>query len=87
MLTSWTEIGWRVGNLAAGGGALYLADRIGWKGAYLCMAILMLVGIVATLCAPEPPSDMVPHKPHTGFVETIWAPIHDLRKRLGPMPS
>jgi hypothetical protein len=28
---------------------------------------------------------MEPHKPHTGFVETIWAPIHDLLKRLGPM--
>src|SRR6476661_2449084 len=78
VLSSWTEIGWRVGNLAAGAGALYLADHIGWKGAYLCMAILMLVGIVATLFAPEPPSDMVPHRPHAGFVEMIWAPIHDL---------
>jgi MFS transporter, PAT family, beta-lactamase induction signal transducer AmpG len=57
VLSSWTEIGWRVGNLAAGAGALYLADHIGWKGAYLCMAVLMLVGIVATLFAPEPPSD------------------------------
>jgi len=56
VLSSWTEIGWRVGNLAAGAGALYLADHIGWKGAYLCMAALMLVGIVATLFAPEPPS-------------------------------
>ena len=45
----------------------------------------MLVGIVATLFAPEPSSDMVPHKPHAGFVETIWAPIHELLKRLGPM--
>lgn len=44
VLSSWTEIGWRVGNLAAGAGALYLADQIGWKGAYLCMAALMLVG-------------------------------------------
>jgi MFS transporter, PAT family, beta-lactamase induction signal transducer AmpG len=85
VLSSWTEIGWRVGNLAAGAGALYLADHIGWKGAYLCMAALMLVGIVATLFAPEPPSDMEPHKPHAGFVETIWAPIRDLLKRLGPM--
>jgi MFS transporter, PAT family, beta-lactamase induction signal transducer AmpG len=85
VLSSWTEIGWRVGNLVAGAGALYLADHIGWKGAYLCMAALMLVGIVATLFAPEPPSDVEPHKPHTGFVETIWAPIHDLLKRLGPM--
>ena len=44
VLSSWTEIGWRVGNLAAGAGALYLADQIGWKGAYLCMAGLMLIG-------------------------------------------
>ena len=29
VLSSWTEIGWRVGNLAAGAGALYLADHIG----------------------------------------------------------
>ena len=85
VLSSWTEIGWRIGNLAAGAGALYLADHIGWKGAYLCMAALMLVGIVATLFAPEPPSDMEPHKPHAGFVETIWAPIRDLLKRLGPL--
>jgi hypothetical protein len=33
VLSSWTEIGYRVGNLAAGAGALYLADRIGWRGA------------------------------------------------------
>src|SRR5262249_22911280 len=46
VLSSWTEIGWRVGNLVAGAGALYLADRIGWRGAYLCMAAMMLVGIV-----------------------------------------
>jgi MFS transporter, PAT family, beta-lactamase induction signal transducer AmpG len=26
VLSSWTEIGWRVGNLAAGAGALYLAE-------------------------------------------------------------
>jgi len=77
VLSSWTEIGWRVGNLAAGAGALYLADQIGWKGAYLCMAVLMLVGVVATLFAPEPASDLKPHKPHAGLVETIWAPIRD----------
>ena len=85
VLSSWTEIGWRVGNLAAGAGALYLADRVGWKGSYLCMAALMLVGIVATLFAPEPPSDFLAHKPHVGFVETIWTPIRDLIRRLGPM--
>src|SRR5689334_19718036 len=86
VLSSWTEIGWRIGNLAAGAGALYLADRVGWKGAYLAMAALMLVGIVATLFAPEPPSDLQPRKPHdVGFVQTIWAPISELVRRLGPM--
>ncbi|HMO29084.1 MFS transporter [Enterovirga sp.] len=85
VLSSWTEIGWRIGNLAAGAGALYLADHVGWRGAYLCMAALMLVGIVAALAAPEPDSDMVPHMPHAGFVETVWAPIRDLITRLGPM--
>lgn len=45
----------------------------------------MLVGVAATLFAPEPPSDIAPHKPHAGFVETIWAPIRNLLKRLGPM--
>ncbi len=31
------EIGYRCGNLAAGAGALYLADGYGWRVAYLCM--------------------------------------------------
>ena len=85
VLSSWTEIGWRIGNLAAGAGALYLSDHIGWRGAYLAMAALMLVGIVAAIAAPEPPSDKVAHAPHAGFVETIWAPIRELLTRLGPM--
>src|SRR3984957_8153056 len=85
VLSSWTEIGYRIGNLAAGAGALYLADRIGWRGAYLCRAAPMLGGIVAALFAPEPPSDRRARKPRAGFAETIWAPIHELLTRLGPL--
>src|SRR3982750_273478 len=44
VLSSWTEIGWRIGNLAAGAGALFLADRIGWRDAYLCMGATMFSG-------------------------------------------
>src|SRR4029079_8530960 len=64
VLSSWTEIGWRVGNLAAGAGALYLADHIGWKGAYLCMAALMLGGVVGAPFSPRPSSDMRGHTAH-----------------------
>jgi PAT family beta-lactamase induction signal transducer AmpG len=85
VLSSWTEIGWRIGNLAAGAGALLLADRIGWRGAYLAMGALMLVGMLAAVAAPEPASDLAPHAPRAGFVETVWAPIRDLLRRLGPM--
>lgn len=85
VLSSWTEIGWRIGNLAAGAGALLLADKIGWRGAYLCMAALMVPGMIAAWFAPEPDSDKVAHRPHEGFVKTIWAPIRELITRLGPM--
>ncbi|MCK2056868.1 MFS transporter [Methylobacterium sp. 37f] len=85
VLSSWTEIGWRLGNLAAGAGALFLADRIGWRGAYLCMAALMLPGMLAAVLAPEPPSDKTPHLARSGFLDTIWAPIRELLARLGAM--
>ena len=84
VLSSWTEIGWRIGNLAAGAGALLLADRIGWRGAYLCMGALMLPGMIAAVMAPEPPSDKRPHLARGGFVETVWSPIRELLIRLGP---
>ncbi|MFC7053305.1 MFS transporter, partial [Hansschlegelia quercus] len=85
VLSSWTEIGWRVGNLAAGAGALFLSDRIGWRGAYICMGALMLPGMTAAVLAPEPASDKVAHLARAGFVETVWAPIRELWTRLGPM--
>ncbi len=55
LMSSWSEIGYRIGNLAAGAGALYLSDAYGWRAAYLCMAALMAPGTVAALLAPEPP--------------------------------
>jgi PAT family beta-lactamase induction signal transducer AmpG len=45
--------GYRVALLAAGAGAFYLADAADWSRAYLSMAALMGVGLVATLCIPE----------------------------------
>jgi MFS transporter, PAT family, beta-lactamase induction signal transducer AmpG len=83
VLSSWTEIGWRIGNLAAGAGALFLADRIGWRGAYLCMGALMLPGMTAAVIAPEPASDKRPHLARGGFFETVWSPIRELLTRLG----
>jgi PAT family beta-lactamase induction signal transducer AmpG len=46
--------GYRVGMLASGAGALFLASSVGWLEVYAVMAALMLVGLVAVLLAPEP---------------------------------
>lgn len=85
VMTSVAEIGYRVGTLVAGAGALYLAHFYGWKTAYLCMAAVMLVGLTAAIVAPEPPSDFEPHREKPGFVFTVTEPIKELWRRLGPM--
>ena len=55
--------GYRVGMLASGAGALYLASWFGgeqgynysaWQLAYLCMAGLMIIGVATTLLIREP---------------------------------
>jgi MFS transporter, PAT family, beta-lactamase induction signal transducer AmpG len=85
LMSSWSEIGWRIGNLVSGAGALYLADAFGWRAAYLCMAACMAPGMIAALMAPEPPSDLKAHIAQGNFVETIVAPIKELLTRLGTM--
>lgn len=85
LMSSWAEIGWRIGNLVAGAGALYLADAFGWRAAYLCMAAFMAPGMIAAFMAPEPPSDLIAHHAPKNFVATITDPIRELMTRLGPL--
>jgi PAT family beta-lactamase induction signal transducer AmpG len=64
MLSATYIAGYRIGMLAAGAGALYLAASFGtsmaayhypaWHWAYLVMAGCMLIGIIATLLIAEP---------------------------------
>jgi hypothetical protein len=84
-MTAISEMGYRVGTLAAGAGALLLADRYGWRAAYLCMAALMTVGAVSAFVAPEPESDFTASHAHPGFVATVVAPIKEMVTRLGPL--
>lgn len=48
------SLGYRIGLVLAGAGALYAADLSDWPTTYLIMATLMLVPVLATLRAPEP---------------------------------
>jgi len=47
-------LGYRVATLAAGAGALYIADIMNWRMAYMTMAALTGVGILTTLIIREP---------------------------------
>lgn len=68
-------LGYRLAMLISGGLALWLADRyLGWQATYWLMAGLMLIGIVATLMAPEPQAD-VP-VPRT-LEQAVLAPLRD----------
>jgi len=49
-----TQYGYRIGMLASGAGALYLAAFFSWFAAYVAMAALMGVGILAVLMTREP---------------------------------
>ncbi len=65
MLSGMYIAGYRVALIAAGAGALFMADIIGggdysfraWSGVYQLMAGLMLVGVITTLLNPEPKPD------------------------------
>lgn len=48
------QMGYRVGMIMAGAGALYLAEFLSWSAAYSIMAASMLVGVVTVLLVPEP---------------------------------
>lgn len=50
------QLGYRIGLLAAGAGALYLAGFWSWQVSYAAMAVLMLIGIGTVLIVQEPES-------------------------------
>ena len=47
-------LGYRIGMLVSGAGALYLATYVGWFATYGVMTALMIVGIATILLNPEP---------------------------------
>jgi len=65
------QSGYRIGMLASGAGALFIAASVGWFAAYATMAALVGVGLLVFLFGPEP---KVPAEPsyHTG---SIWSAI------------
>ncbi|MFT7406247.1 AmpG family muropeptide MFS transporter [Zhongshania sp.] len=76
LLSSTYIAGYRIGMIAAGAGALYLAQFFGsttdvyhydaWRNTYLCMAAVMGVGLLTTLVIAEPELGLSPYTYPTG---------------------
>jgi MFS transporter, PAT family, beta-lactamase induction signal transducer AmpG len=47
-------LGYRLGMMVSGAGALYLATTLSWFETYAIMAAMLFVGIITTLLNPEP---------------------------------
>ena len=77
--------GYRIGTLAAGAGALIIADHFGWFWAYAAMAGLMTLGMAVTLMLPEP-ARAKPASPEAGefaerFHKAVVEPFRDFTTR------
>lgn len=73
-------LGYRVAMITTGALAFFLADRIPWPLVYALLAVLMVIGIVATFLASEPVLNDAP--PRT-LVEAVVLPFEDFFRRVG----
>jgi MFS transporter, PAT family, beta-lactamase induction signal transducer AmpG len=76
--------GYRGALIVSGAFALFLADKFPWPTVYLILAGLMLVGIITTFWAPEPPL-IAP--PPTRLWRAIVEPLRELFQRLGGLKT
>lgn len=75
------QLGYRIAVLAAGAGALYIAEFVSWPTAYRTMAALGLVGIVTTFIISEPE-----RRGATGAAE-LEGKVAAFASGLGAMPG
>jgi PAT family beta-lactamase induction signal transducer AmpG len=52
-LALWAN-GYRIGMIVSGAVALIIANDVGWRAMYISMALLMLIGVLASFWADEP---------------------------------
>lgn len=67
--------GYRLAMLVSGAGALMLSERLGWSATYVLMAACLLVGVAATLAAPEPAP---PASPPSSLLAAVRGPLEAL---------
>ena len=77
-------LGYRIAILISSSLALILADYLPWSVVYGLMALLMGVGIVTTLWAPEPASAV---QPPDSVIEAVKLPFINFFTKFGLTPA
>jgi PAT family beta-lactamase induction signal transducer AmpG len=83
------QLGYRIALLAAGAGALYIAQFVDWRASYATMGALMSIGFIASYLAPvvDRPRDSQAGAPQAvqrfDFARAIKEPLLDLHSRMG----
>jgi PAT family beta-lactamase induction signal transducer AmpG len=88
ILAATSNLGYRLGLIAAGAGALFIAASGGWQVAYLSMAACMVVGLVAALLAPSfdrqtTRADAPPGSRLWSARRALYEPLTELHARFG----
>jgi len=94
ILAATSNLGYRLGLITAGAGALFIAASGGWSAAYLTMAALMTVGMIAALFAgrydavrrrddPAAAGEARPGGRLSAVRRAILEPLTELHRRMG----
>ena len=75
-------LGYRVAILVASSVTLFLADRMPWPVVYLLMSLLMSVGLVASIFAPEP---VLRDRPPQNLQDAFKLPLLEFFQRNGSL--
>ena len=74
------SIGFRIGMITSGAGAVYLSLVVGWQGAYIAMAMCCAVGVIGLLNMPDPLPQKQKNKDNNFWQETFLNPLMALLK-------
>jgi PAT family beta-lactamase induction signal transducer AmpG len=77
-------VGYRVALLTTGSLAFLLADRMPWPAVYVVMSVLLAVGMVTALRAPEP---AVRDAPPATFADAVVLPFREFFQRSGAVTA
>ena len=81
-----SQYGWRIGSVAAGALALFVAARYGWAAAYIACAVYALPAMAVGLVFGEPPRrDEAAVRARHGTLESIVGPFLEFLRRDGAL--